>query len=191
MSYTINTTATVYTIKELKEVNPKGYRTALDWLVGKADETWYLQNFADTVQQVKRLEKQPELAFDEYDPYRQSVVVKGMIRVPNDILKRWESEDPDNDLGWVPVGEFYGWLGWRYFIGGEMYGWVSDSDGQELRNLVEDLRFKFLQVANDSYEASVSEEHLVTSSCEAKELFHWEGKYAGTTEDLKGNRTGS
>lgn len=183
MPYEVTEHHTLYTLKELESVSRRSRDAALDKLFEDMEEAWYAITFPSVLAEFKARHNEPDL-LPVLDLDRRQATASGFLSVPTDMAYRW-SQDFDVQVESVPVGEFYGWTGFLYKVGGEMFTRIPVEDGQALASRLDDLLREFVHVADESHEAFTSTEALSVWADEAGLLFHGDGRTAGTISDLE------
>jgi hypothetical protein len=178
----ITTTTTVYTLDELNSLYPAGFNAALDNLFEDREWAWQQFELAEVIQAFQDEHEQPALTA-QVDLYRNRILAEGYLQVPEVMRRQW-IEHLERDDERVPVGEFYGWTGWNYYVGGEMYTWIPDEDGQSLLNTTNELMENLLERLKESHDALTNHDALREWANDGGLLFLLDGAFVGDLESL-------
>jgi hypothetical protein len=182
MPYEMTTTTTVYTLEELRDPFPRTFHAVVSRLCLENEEAWYELDLPNIVHNYQFDTKQQELE-PLVDLERNLVRAQGRLQVPDEMRERW-LEEFDMDVESVPVGEFSGWTGWCHFVGGEMYSWIPDEDGEALLALLRELMDNLRQELLSSYDVARHYQTVLDEAASEGHLFTQDGVFVGEKSDL-------
>jgi hypothetical protein len=179
MSFKITTTTTAYTLVELREAFPEGYARALSHLTDTATEDFWAFDYPDLLGGFRQKHGQPDLDA-EIDLY--SARATGYLQVPAEMTHRW-AEDGSSEVERVPVGRFFSMTGWSHLIGGEMYCWIPEEDGETLLAILDGLMEELVLRVSDGIGVRTAEQNLSEIAIQDGLLFDSDGELVGTISD--------
>ena len=182
MPHKVTKTTTVFSLDELKEVDPAAHSLALDYLFERAEESWYSLDYPEVLNNFQTQNGQPDLTCD-FNLEQHFATPSGYLKVPAEMSASW-SEDDGPEIQRVPVGQFRNWTGWLYTVGGESYTWIPDDDGVILEATTKDLMADLLERLDASYAAATSNQSLSDLASNEGFLFDSHGGFECYLEDL-------